>query len=63
MSSVKVGNSTIREAMAASIHHPEYDALPESIKLIHSPEQYKWLGSERNIIIERETMPDADVIE
>ena len=41
----------------------EYDALPESIKAKYSREQYAWLGSERARIIERETMPDPDVIE
>ena len=49
--------------MAASTQHPEYDALPESIKLVHSPEGYKWLGSERVNVIERETQPDFDVTE
>ena len=56
------GSSKIRAAMAESTH-PDYDQLPESIKLIHSPEQYKWLGSERLRIIERETQPDFEVIE
>lgn len=62
MSSQITGNLKIREAMAA-LTHPEYDQLPESIKLVHSAEQFMWLGSERERIIERETMPDFDVIE
>jgi hypothetical protein len=63
MSLATVGNSTIQAAMAHSTQHPEYDELPESIKLVHSPEGYKWLGSERLNVIERETQPDFDVIE
>lgn len=63
MSSRTTGNSKILEAMAAHTIHPEYDQLPESIKLVHSAEQFVWLGSERERIIERETMPDYDVIE
>lgn len=62
MNSVTDGNLKIRAAMA-EYTHPDYDQLPESIKLIHSPEQYKWLGSERLRIIERETQPDLEVIE
>lgn len=49
--------------MAESISHPEYDQLPESIKMVHSIEGYKWLGSERQHVIERETQPDYDVTE
>ena len=30
--------------------HPEYDQLPESVKLLHSEKQYAWLGSERERI-------------
>ena len=63
MSSAINGNSRIQEAMAASTSNPEYDMLPESIKMVHSPEGYKWLGSEKNRVIERETQPDWDVTE
>lgn len=63
MSSRTVGNSKIQEAMAESTAHPDYDNLPESIKLIHSVSGYAWLGDERLMIIERETMPDMDVTE
>lgn len=49
--------------MEAFTNHPEYDGLPESIKLIYTPKQFAWLGEERNRIVERETMPDMDVIE
>ena len=63
MNLVITGNSTIQAAMAHSTEHPEYDSLPESIKMVHSPEGYKWLGSERPNVIERETQPDADVTE
>lgn len=46
------------------IMHPDYDKLPEALKLIHSPKQYMWLGDEeRKRIVERETMPDMDVTE
>jgi hypothetical protein len=63
MNSQTVGNSTIQAAMAHSTVHPEYDELPESVKMVHSPEGYKWLGSERMNVIERETQPDYEVIE
>lgn len=63
MNSAITENSRIREATAGHTTSPEYDSLPASIKLIHTPEQYKWLGSERERILERETMPDWDVIE
>jgi hypothetical protein len=43
--------------------HPEYEGLPESIKLIHSPKEFAWLGEERNRVIERETQPDMDYSE
>jgi len=54
--------SKIQEAMAARIN-PEYDSLPESIKLMHSRVGYAWLGSEKHKIIERECNPDYDVVE
>jgi len=63
MSSQTTGNLKIQAAMAVSTQHPDYDSLPESIKLVHSPEGYKWLGSEREYVIERETQPDFDVVE
>ena len=63
MNSQTTGNLKIQAAMAASTQHPDYDQLPESIKMVHSPEGYKWLGSERHMIIERETQPDMDVTE
>lgn len=63
MNSQTIGNSTIRAAMAASTSNPEYDNLPESIKLVHSPEGYKWLGSEKYHVIDRECQPDFEVIE
>lgn len=49
--------------MAVYTNNPEYDALPESIKAVHSPEGFAWLGDERYRIIERETQPDEDVTE
>ena len=48
---------------AAHITSPEYESLPDSIKAIYTPKEYAWLGEERKRIIERETMPDEDVIE
>jgi hypothetical protein len=45
------------------LSHPDYEQLPESIKMIHSPAGFAWLGTERNMVIERETMPDWDVVE
>lgn len=49
--------------MAESTTHPDYDQLPESIKMVHTPQEYAWLGSERNRVIERECMPDYEVTE
>ena len=46
-----------------TILQQEYDNLPESIKLVHTPQQYAWLGDERYRIVERETQPDEDVTE
>lgn len=63
MNSVQAGNSKIREAMALSTQHPDYDLLPESIKLVHSAQEYLWLGNERLIAVERECNPDFDVTE
>lgn len=48
---------------AMSDVHPEYDTLPESIKMIHPPNGFKWLGDEKYRVIERETQPDYDVVE
>ena len=62
MSSVTGGRSKIQEAMAG-LTHPDYEGLPESIKLEHTAQGFAWLGSERNRIIERETQPDYDVVE
>ena len=62
MNSPTDGNSKIQEAMAARIN-PEYDSLPESVKLIHSRVGYAWLGSDKHKIIERECYPDYDVVE
>lgn len=62
MNSQMAGNSTIRAAMA-DLTTAEYDALPESIKLVHSREGYAWLGSEKLRVIERECNPDDEVTE
>lgn len=51
-------NDNLKAAM-----HPEYEALPESIKLIHSPIEFMWLGTERERVIDRETQPDMDYTE
>jgi hypothetical protein len=38
----------------------EYDALPESIKMIYSPKEWAWLGWEqRQHEVERECLPDV----
>lgn len=55
-------NEKLADAMS-DLKHPDYDNLPESIKLVHSPAGFAWLGTERNRVIERETMPDWDVTE
>jgi len=62
MNSQTGANSKIQEAMAGHTSH-EYDSLPESIKLVHTKEQYAWLGSEKHKVIERECNPDYDVVE
>ena len=51
-------NDNLKAAM-----NPEYEELPESIKMLHTPEQYAWLGDARYRIIERETQPDMDYSE
>ena len=57
------GSLKIQEAMAA-LTHPDYDQLPECVKIVHSPAGYAWLGDEeRARVVERETMPDFDVVE
>ena len=57
------GSSKIAEAMAG-LTHPDYDQLPEAVKMVHSQAGYAWLGNEeRARAVERETMPDFDVIE
>lgn len=63
MNSATVGLSKIQAAIRAFTRHPDYDALPESIKMIHSPEGFAWLGSEKDHVIERECNPDDDVTE
>lgn len=62
MNSPTGGRSKIQEAMAESISH-EYEALPESVKLVHSIQGYAWLGSEKLMVVERECNPDYDVTE
>ena len=47
--------------MTTFTQHPEYDALPESIKDIYSPEEYAWLSDEqRENLMELETCPEPD---
>jgi hypothetical protein len=53
---------SLKDAMGYT-GHPDYDALPEAIKLLHTPKEYAWLGTERDIAIERETQPDMDYSE
>ena len=48
----------------AACTHPDYEGLPESVKMNHTPAGYAWLGDEeRARAVERETQPDYDVIE
>lgn len=38
----------------------EYDALPESLKVIYTPKEYAWLDpSIRARVVESECMPEA----
>ena len=62
MSFPTAGSLKIQAAMAG-LAHPDYDQLPEAIKMVHTAEGFAWLGSERNRVIERETQPDFEVIE
>ena len=56
-------SSNLQTAMAACTH-PDYEGLPESVKMNHSPAGYAWLGDEEKArAVERETQPDYDVIE
>jgi hypothetical protein len=37
----------------------EYEALPESLKMIYTPKEYAWMTPERRAtLIEEETMPE-----
>lgn len=57
---------SILRATAAghTTNHPDYAGLPDGVKLRHTEKEFAWLGDEeRARIIERETMPDMDVIE
>jgi hypothetical protein len=39
----------------------EYDALPESIKMVYSPKEYAWMQPEQRArLIEDETMPEVE---
>lgn len=50
--------------VARTISHPEYSAVPESVRWKYTEAEYAWLGDEeRGRLIERETMPDMDVTE
>jgi hypothetical protein len=53
----------LQQAMYGFTEHPEYQTLPESIKSLHSPKEYAWLGTERDRLVERETQPDMDYTE
>lgn len=45
-------------------HHPDYDALPESIKAMYSPKEYAWLPDAlKSTLIEDETMPEEDAFD
>jgi hypothetical protein len=42
-------------------HIPDYDTLPESIKMELTPKEYAWLGEiERARLFERECYPDPE---
>jgi hypothetical protein len=47
--------------MADFEHIPEYDTLPESLKVAYTPKEYAWLGEiERGRLVERECYPDPE---
>jgi hypothetical protein len=37
----------------------EYDQLPEAVRALYTFKEWLWLGTERDRIIQRETMPDG----
>lgn len=40
----------------------DYDALPESIKAMYTPEQYLWLsGEEKGRLVQTETEPETEL--
>ena len=39
--------------------HPDYENLPEGIKLLYTSEEYAWLSDEEKTTLEdRETLPE-----
>lgn len=63
MSSRMGASSKTQAKKAGFTNHPDYDDLPDCIKHTMTPQQYAWLGTERDILIERETQPDMDYTE
>ena len=50
------------QGVTASFEHdPRYDALPEPLKLIYTPEQYAWFSEEEKAtLLERNCMPEVE---
>jgi hypothetical protein len=47
--------------MAGFTMHPDYDQLPEPIRMLYSPKEYAWLGDEaRRRIMETECYPEPE---
>lgn len=47
--------------MAGYTKHPEYDALPESIKAVYTAKEFAWLGEYgRSRLMEVECCPEPE---
>lgn len=67
MSSLRI-NPALRAADTCNSMHYDFEktelykrymALPEAVRSLYTFKEYQWLGTERERIIERETMPDG----
>lgn len=41
--------------------HPDYDGLPEPIKVLYTPSEYAWMSDEqRRTLVEDECLPEVE---
>ncbi len=53
-------NEALRKTGFGPAFDAEYNALPESLKMLYSPNDYAWIPPERRArLVEEETMPEA----